>query len=355
MNKKPFVTIGVPTYNSERYLRDCLDSILKQTYSNFEIIVSDNGSTDNTEKIVFSYNEPKIKFNKNADNLYCYGNYNKIISLAKGELITFYHSDDMYDSYIVEKEVEFLQKHSEIAAVFTEADLINPVNSIIGELISPRKFLKKEILNFNAAYGGFLEFGDFLICPSAMFVKKIFCDVGLFKEENFLKGEKQFTACDLEMWLRILQKYHIGILHKKLMFYRMHSQQGSFKTLTGNKDFFWVMDYYRSYAIKGKSISRNLWDKYEIKKVINKFSQGQNALINKNFNEANSFFSQFLQPSNLFLLLLKGKNFDKALWAILFVCGFHLGSGMFFQKLAKYLRERRVKKKLKKIGIFSVK
>ena len=111
LNTEPLVTIGIPTYNSERYIKPCLESILRQTYSNLEIIVSDNGSADDTEKMVFSYKDPRIKFNKNPENLYCYGNYNVIIGLAKGELVAIYHSDDVYESSIVEKEVEFLQNH----------------------------------------------------------------------------------------------------------------------------------------------------------------------------------------------------------------------------------------------------
>ena len=344
-NKNIKLSIGIPTYNSERYLKDCLESILKQTYSNFEIIVSDNGSTDNTEKIVLSYNDTRIEFNKNSYNLGCYGNYNRIISLAKGELIAFYHSDDMYDSYIVEKEVEFLQKHPDAAAVFTEAHLINPVGSIVGESVSPGGFSEKEILDFNKVYNGFLKFGDFLICPSAMFVKKIYLEVGFFKEEKFQ------TATDLEMWLRILQRHPIGILHEKLMFYRIHLQQGSFGNPTGDKDFFRVMDYYRSYAIKKRAISRNSLDKYEIKKGLDRFSQGQSALIDKNFNEAKKFFSQFLQPSNLFLLLSQGRDIERVLWAILSICGIYLGFGGAFQKIAKYQQERKMKRKRKKIGV----
>ena len=343
MKKPPFVTIGIPTYNSEQYLKHCLDSILKQTYSDFEIIVSDNGSTDNTEKIVFSYNDTRIKFNKNSYNLGCYGNYNRIISLAKGELIAFYHSDDTYDSYIVEKEVEFLQKHSDAAAVFTEAYLINAGGSIIGELISPEKFSKKEILDFNKAYGGFLAYGDFLICPSAMFIKKTFSETGIFKEEKFQ------TASDLEMWLRILQKYPIGILHEKLMFYRIHQEQGSFMNPTDEADYFCVIEQYSSYALEKESIPKISWDKYKTRKALDIFYKGQSALINKNFREAKAFFLQFLQLSNLFLLLSHGKAIELIILAILSVCSFYLGLGMLFQKLAKHQQRKKRKRKLKRI------
>jgi glycosyltransferase involved in cell wall biosynthesis len=358
MEKESLVTIGVPTYNSERYIKDCLDSILKQTYSNLEIIVSDNGSTDGTEEIVFSCKDPRIRFNKNPENLYCYGNYNAIINLAGGDLLAIYHSDDVYKPSIVEKEVEFLRHHHGVAAIFTEAEMINLKGISFGELRVPEKFSEKEVLNFKQAYNGFLESGDFLICPSAMFVKEIFKEVGHFKEERFFSSSDAgiwkgllrkygvqeglvFTANDLEMWLKILQKAPVGILHEKLMSYRIHPGQGTLEHPNAGKNFFLVMDYYSNYAWEKNLVLESSWRRYEIRKLQEEFSSGQSSLIHGDFINARRHFLRYIKSPYFFYLCLSFKNSVRVLWALLVINTVRSKSGPFLQKiLCRYRMER---------------
>jgi len=357
------VTIGIPTYNSGKYLRNCLESILKQTYSNFEVIVSDNGSTDNTEEIVLSYKDPRIKFYRNERNLFCYGNYNRIIGLAKGELLAIYHSDDVYEPNIVEEQVEFLQIHKNVMAVFTEANFINSKGKSIGKWEFPEELSGIEVLNFKITFNNFLKFGDFLICPSAMFVKKVFTDVGFFKEENFfattdeqawldllekynMKKDMVFTANDLEMWLRILQKFHIGILHKKLMSYRIHPEQGTFEYSTSYENFFIVMDYYAGYADKNQIILNDCWKSYETKKIQCEFLKGQTALRNGNFRDARRNFIDFIKHFDM-ISVPTTKDFFRFLWALSV-----LSSGSFIiilKKMAQYYLMYRTKQKQKNL------
>jgi len=350
INQQPLVTIGIPTYNSARYIGRCLESILRQTYTNLEIIVSDNASTDDTEKIVRCYNDPRIIFNKNPENLFCYGNYNVIINRAKGEFLAIYHSDDVYSPYIVEKEVDFLHKHSHIPVVFTQAYIINSKDKIIGERRFPEIFSAIDVIDFNGAYNAFLRFGDFLISSSAMFVKKIFSDVGPFKEENFFSSQEAnswiefikkynvsrnmiFTANDLEMWLRILQKFPIGIIHEKLMYYRVHSTQGSRQHMASSVNFFIVMDYYSVYARGKNLISERSWRKYEINKIRERFVNGQNFLTAGNFLEARKQFQTLIKSRYFFNFCLSLKNLTYLLWSFLVICGISLKLGPVFQRI----------------------
>ncbi|HNS32462.1 MAG TPA: glycosyltransferase family 2 protein [bacterium] len=355
MSGQPLVTIGIPTYNSGRYLSQCLESILRQTYTNLEIIVSDNGSTDDTEKIIFSYGDARIKFNKNRENLYCYGNYNVILSLARGEFLAFYHSDDVYLPDMVEKEVNFLLGCPEAAAVFTEAYKIDEAGRIIGERNLPRKFSGVNIMDFEKAYNGFLESCGFLICPSAMFVKEIFSKVGNFKKENFfsdpeaarwisllqkygLDKNSTFTANDLEMWLRIMQKRPVGIIHEKLMYYRVHSGQGSQKFDTNSEIFFIVMDYYAGYAGEKDIISKISWRKYGILKSVEEFASGQKALMKGDFKSARKYYISFLKSPYFLRMCFSYENLIRIIWVfiasgmILFKCG------AFSRKILVYWR-----------------
>ena len=358
------VTIGIPTYNSEKYIRNCLESILRQTYPNFEIIVSDNGSTDNTEEIVLSFKDPRIKFHRNERNLFCYGNYNVIIGLAKGKFLAIYHSDDVYEPDIVEEQINFLQTHKNVMVVFTEAHLINSRGKIIGSWDFPEELSGIDVLNFKTALNNFLKFGDFLICPSAMFVKDIFKEVGCFKEENFFSATNEdkwlnllekynmegriFTANDLEMWLRISQRFPIGILHKELMSYRIHPEQGTLEHSTGYENFFIVMDYYAEEANRNQIILSSCWKSYEAKKIRWKFSRGQNALINGNFRDARINFIDFVKHFHM-ISVPTTKDFFRIFWALSVLL-----SGPFvivLKKIAQYYLMYRTKQKQKNLKL----
>ena len=126
INNYPLVSICIPTYNNARFLRECLDSIVNQTYQNKEIIIVDNASTDETKKIVKEYVEKyKVKYYRNKKNIGGEANFTRCIELAKGEFIAIYHSDDIYLPNMVEKQVQVFQDNSTLGAVFTSANIIN--------------------------------------------------------------------------------------------------------------------------------------------------------------------------------------------------------------------------------------
>lgn len=346
------VTVGIPSYNSGRYIRDCLSSILNQTYKNIEVIIVDNGSTDDTEKIVFSFRDSRVKFYRNPENIYCYGSYNVIINLAKTEFLAIYHSDDIYKPTIIEQQVKFLQEYRNVMAVFTEADIINADGKVIGEWKIPKDLADIFVLNFRLAFNKMLKYGDFLICPSCMFVKNVFRKVGDFKDEKFFSKtddslwlellEKYgmqrniiFTANDLEMWFRILQKFPVGILQKKLMRYRIHPGQGSFSGYsTSAENFFIVMDYYEKYAREKNFLLLHYWKNYRAKKIRWKFSIAQDALVHSDFKKARERFVSFIKEFHLIFPVLTIKDFLRFCWALSVVL-FALYDG-FFKKILEY-------------------
>ncbi len=83
----PLVSIGIPVYNGGKYLEETLDSILNQTFTDFEVIVSDNASTDNTREIVEAYaaKDPRVRYYRNAENIGAAPNYNRTFELSRGK------------------------------------------------------------------------------------------------------------------------------------------------------------------------------------------------------------------------------------------------------------------------------
>ena len=110
----PLISVILPAYNAERFLEEAIDSILAQTYKNFELIVLNDGSTDRTEEIILSYNDPRIRYIKNESNLKLIKTLNKGIALARGKYIARMDADDISLPTRFEKEIEFMEIHPDI-------------------------------------------------------------------------------------------------------------------------------------------------------------------------------------------------------------------------------------------------
>lgn len=115
--KKPAVSIIIPTYNRANSISRSVNSILNQTYKDFEIIVIDDGSTDNTEEIISAISDERVKYYKQKNAGACSArNYG--IELSRGEYIAFHDSDDIWYPQKLDKEIDILKKYSEVDVVF---------------------------------------------------------------------------------------------------------------------------------------------------------------------------------------------------------------------------------------------
>lgn len=116
-SSSPKVSVILPAYNAERFLKESIDSILNQTFPDFELIILNDGSTDKTEEIILSYNDPRIRYIKNEQNLKLIKTLNKGIDLAKGKYIARMDADDISLPERFEKEVAYLESHPDVAVV----------------------------------------------------------------------------------------------------------------------------------------------------------------------------------------------------------------------------------------------
>lgn len=282
--EKPLVSICIPTYNCAKFLKDCLDSIVNQTYPNKEIIVCDNASTDNTEEIIKEYIEKhNIRYYRNARNIGAEANFSKCIQLAIGEYIAIFHSDDLYMVNMVQKQVQAFESNPSIGAVFAGANVINSHGKIIGESKLPIKLRNKRSYYFPEIFLSIMSNLNFLICPSAMVRSKI------YKELASFDGDRFGTSADLDMWFRILERYPIAILNEKLMNYRTSDTHGSFQLRylrTEQADFFKVMDYYLSIKVGNMDIPKNVLNEYEFLRSIDKIRCAVNYLIQDKLQDA---------------------------------------------------------------------
>lgn len=127
MNKNPRVSVLMPVYNGERYLREAIESILNQTFTDFEFIIVDDGSTDNTWQILQDYaaNEPRIVLVRNETNLGVARSRNRVWGLARGEYIAVMDADDVSLPERLAAQVAFLDEHLEVGVVGSSVQLID--------------------------------------------------------------------------------------------------------------------------------------------------------------------------------------------------------------------------------------
>jgi len=131
---KPRVSIGLPVFNGERYLEQALDSILSQTYQDFELIISDNASTDHTQEICRAYasKDSRIRYYRNEKNLGAPKNYNRVFELSSGECFKWAAYDDLHAPEFLEKCVGVLDKNPSVVLCHSKTARIDEHGKLVG-------------------------------------------------------------------------------------------------------------------------------------------------------------------------------------------------------------------------------
>jgi GT2 family glycosyltransferase len=235
----PMASIVMPVFNGERYLKESLDSVLAQTYTNFEVIVMDDSSTDGSWEVIQSYGDRVRGFHQ-PTNRGIYANTNDGIQMANGEYIAFYHADDVYEPDILAKEIAVLQRDPALGAVFTRDLFIDPSSRVYGQLRLPPDLSGSRALDYADVVNALLKYKNtFLRCPSCVARSSVYQDVGLYRQDLFK------NTSDLDMWLRISRKYQMVVLDECLFRYRHgigNSGQRYRYLRTDSERFFTIMD-----------------------------------------------------------------------------------------------------------------
>ena len=206
-SNNPLVTVLMPVYNGEKYLKETIESILIQTFRDFEFLIIDDGSTDQTEEIISSFIDERIHFVKNNENLKIISTLNKGISLAKGKYIARMDADDICSLNRLEKQVEFLNKNHSVGLVGSDYESFGKINKSIHY---PSSY---EELKFSALfYNPFCH-------PSVMIRKEIIVNNNLSYNPDFLHVE------DYKLWTEFLIHTDCQNLSEVLISYRTHPNQ----------------------------------------------------------------------------------------------------------------------------------
>lgn len=206
----PKVSIIIPTYNFGHLIVETLESVFKQTYKDFEVIVVDDGSTDDTHQKIKKY-LPKIKYIKHNVNLGFAAAMNTGIRNAKGKYLNFLSSDDKVLPQFLEKEVEVLEKNPEVGLVFSPVFYIDE----LGKVIRKQKIANDSIIPQSQAYLK-LIIRNYVNLVTALVRADIVRRVGFFN--NKLRQNP-----DWDMWIRIASKSKLAYVPDYLGLYRRHN------------------------------------------------------------------------------------------------------------------------------------
>jgi glycosyltransferase involved in cell wall biosynthesis len=209
----PKISIVTPSYNQGKFIERTILSILNQDYKNFEYIIMDGGSTDETLEILKKYDD-KIIWKSEKDNGQSDA-INKGIKMTTGEIIAYLNSDDTYEPGALKKVAEFFENNPDKKWVYGKCKIINEKDQEIRKWITAYKnFLLK-----NYSYKKLLT-ENFISQPATLWRKELHQELGYFNEkENF--------CMDYEFWLRLGEKYDAGVIDDYLANFRYYSNSKS--------------------------------------------------------------------------------------------------------------------------------
>jgi len=209
------VSVCILTYNSARYLRGCIESVLAQTYRDFELLVSDDGSTDDTCEIASSFSDPRIQVCRLERNMGMPRNFNHAVGLASGTYIKLLCYDDFLDPSCLERQVDLLDRRPEVVMVTSGLQYVNENGEVLRTVSA---FSRETVAGEAEIVAGTLVYGNIIGSPSAVLIRReCLLKAGPFSEEFP-------QVMDVEMWLRLASQGPVGFLPEALCSFRLHSQ-----------------------------------------------------------------------------------------------------------------------------------
>lgn len=222
MTTTPKVTVLMPVYNCEAYVGEAIDSILGQSFTDFEFLIIDDASTDKTVPIVEGYSDSRIKFIRKPKNTGYTNSLNYGLGIAQGEYIARMDGDDISLPERFAKQVTFMDAYPEVVACGTTYSIIG--SSEIKNVPLNHDDIKVQLLQKTC-------FGH----PTVMLRKSV------FDEFKIIYNSKREPAEDYDLWVRLLKYGKLANLPEVLLSYRVHDGQVSVKNIKQKFDNYYII------------------------------------------------------------------------------------------------------------------
>jgi glycosyltransferase involved in cell wall biosynthesis len=237
----------MPVYNNLVYLKESVDSILKQTYSDLEFIIIDDASTENVWDFLNSYDDERLVLRRNEENIGLTKSLNICLDIAKGELIARQDGDDISLPKRLAKEAQLFEKNVGLVSCwgysidksgkrFYDGDLEKKIRE------SDDVTIKKRVVEKN-------EFS--ILGPACMYSREVFEKIGYYDESLYFSQDRNY-------WIRILKYFDVRIIREELLAYRRHDKSVRFirndkyGKLRGSKRKKWILSHsHKNPILKG--------------------------------------------------------------------------------------------------------
>ena len=288
----PKVSILIPVYNTEKYIGEAIESIINQTYKDWELIILDDCSIDKTFEIIKKYEkqDTRIKAFKNEINLGMMPNWNKGLLLCKGEYWGKLDADDYWEVDIIEKAVKILDNNKDVGLVCSKYKIVDENENINDVIDIPNIFKSNTFEGIDLVKLG----------PQKMFQHNVLRQGIALMRRDFFESDGYFQLLDngdTEMWFRIAAHYKIYCINKVLHYHRIWSE--SFMRKNSDND-----EYRRN---------KNF---YEVRKQILEYYFSHNLLLEKEFKSYTKG-NRFIFNSYLIYFYRKRSHIGKILYFLL--------------------------------------
>lgn len=206
----PLVTVLMPVYNGQDYLKDAIDSILAQTFADFEFLIINDGSTDATESIILSYTDPRINYVKNPENIKLISTLNKGLALAKGKYIARMDADDISLPTRLAAQISYMEQHPEIGLCGSYIQTLEAGSEYVIKYQTESDQIKFRLL-----------FDTHFPHPAAVLRKSVLVDNKLEYELDYIHAE------DYVLWNRMALHTGLHNIPEVLVLKRSHAAQVS--------------------------------------------------------------------------------------------------------------------------------
>lgn len=204
----PLVSVIVPTHNRLDYLREAIASVLQQDYAHLELIIIDDGSTDGTQTAMYRFHHPKVRYLARP-NRGAAAARNAGLKLARGSLVAFLDSDDLWEARKVGLQVRQFQQQPQLGMLATNFKYVDSARCPVSDPAKPYGYQIKDFI-------GDIADSEFPMATSAMMVRRdVFDQVGMFDETLRISE-------DLDLWIRIGLAFPVAYLDQVLVSIRLH-------------------------------------------------------------------------------------------------------------------------------------
>jgi glycosyltransferase involved in cell wall biosynthesis len=308
------VSILIPCYNAAPYLADTIESVQSQTFQDWELLIIDDCSTDNSYDIAqfYSQSNSKIRLIRNEENLGMIGNWNKGISLCSSPLFVKLDADDLWDSTMLSKSINILEKNRHIGLVFTRFTTIDASGKTVEgmDIPLPAFARNKAFSCIDLVKQGPEKMLSYPILRQGLSVmrREVFDKIGGYR---YLLSKETQASSDVEFYFRVGASYQIHCIDEALYYYRVHEESisavDSRNFLTDKKLFeikYSIIKYYIEQQIltqaEGKKFQAAIVRTYNFSRIANYRKAGDIK------NASKVFFSQLFQsPVATFFFYLK--------------------------------------------------